>query len=126
VALADEDRLVQVLVNLLSNAVKFSPKGKSVEISSQADGVWVEVRVADQGPGIPLNLRDAIFEPFFQADSADSRSQGGSGLGLAISRTMVKEFGGSMGVEDRPGGGSVFWLRVPVTGAEKTPERSLS
>ncbi len=79
-------------------------------------------RVADQGPGIPHDRREVIFEPFRQLDSSDSRRKGGTGLGLAICRSIVREHGGEIWVEDAPGGGSVFCFTLPA--AEDAPPTS--
>jgi PAS domain S-box-containing protein len=112
--LADADRLVQVLVNLLSNAIKFSPKGAVVVVSAAQTGEGVEIRVTDQGRGIPVAYQRSIFERFQQVETSDSRRKGGSGLGLAISRAIVEQSGGSIGVDSEPGKGSSFWVRLPA------------
>jgi PAS domain S-box-containing protein len=114
----DGDRLVQVLVNLLSNAVKFSPRGGVVRLSAASEGGWAQVRVADQGRGIPASFREAIFERFRQVEASDARQKGGSGLGLAICKAIIEQHGGSIGVESEEGQGSVFWLRLPVSPRE--------
>jgi PAS domain S-box-containing protein len=119
--LGDADRLVQVLVNLLSNAVKFSPKDGRIVISARLDGRLAEVRVQDQGRGIPASHRDAIFQRFQQVEASDSRQKGGTGLGLAICRAIVEQHGGTIGVDSEMGKGSAFWFRVPVApGFEST------
>ncbi|HEY9714706.1 MAG TPA: ATP-binding protein, partial [Chroococcales cyanobacterium] len=112
---ADEDRLVQVVVNLLSNAIKFSPKGEAVTIDviDSQDG-WVEVDIIDRGRGVPLHLRESIFERFKQVERDDSRKKGGSGLGLAICKAIIDQHGGSIGVTDgNDGVGSKFWFKLP-------------
>jgi PAS domain S-box-containing protein len=125
----DSDRLVQVLVNLLSNAVKFSSRGGRVTLTASEKDDVVELRVADQGRGIPAEDQQAIFERFRQVESSDSRREGGTGLGLAISRGIVEQHGGSIGVESVLGKGSTFWVRVPALGpegAKKSEERPAS
>jgi PAS domain S-box-containing protein len=112
--LGDASRLVQVVVNLLSNAVKFSPAGAEVEVCAEARGPMMRVEVRDRGPGVAREYRDVIFEPFRQAEATDSRQKGGTGLGLAICRAIVQQHEGQMGVDDRDGGGSVFWFTVPA------------
>lgn len=109
---------MQVLVNLLSNAVKFSPRGGVVRLSAASDADWAEVRVADQGRGIPASFREAIFERFRQVEASDARQKGGSGLGLAICKAIIEQHGGSIGVESEEGRGSVFWLKLPVSPSE--------
>ncbi|WP_374442919.1 response regulator, partial [Stella sp.] len=116
----DAGRLRQVLVNLLSNAVKFTAVGNvrlSVEAVQSRRSVGegpFELRflVADSGPGVAAADRDKLFRPFFQLDSHEARA--GSGLGLAIVKGLVDRFGGSLGLADRPGGGSIFWVRLPL------------
>ena len=112
---ADGDRLVQVLVNLLSNAVKFSPRGGVVRLSASEEGGWTNVRVTDQGRGIPPSFREAIFERFRQVEASDARQKGGSGRGLAICKSIIEQHGGSIGVESEEGRGSVFWLKLLVS-----------
>jgi CheY-like chemotaxis protein/anti-sigma regulatory factor (Ser/Thr protein kinase) len=114
----DGDRLVQVLVNLLSNAVKFSPRGRGVRLSASEAGGFADVRVTDQGRGIPVSYREAIFERFRQVEASDARQKGGSGLGLAICKSIIEQHGGSIGVESEEGRGSVFWIKLPVSPRE--------
>jgi PAS domain S-box-containing protein len=111
----DGDRLVQVLVNLLSNAVKFSPRGSVVRLSASEAGGFADVRVTDQGRGIPGSFREAIFERFRQVEASDARQKGGSGLGLAICKAIIEQHGGTIGVESEEGQGSVFWMKLPVS-----------
>ncbi|HEY9714574.1 MAG TPA: PAS domain-containing sensor histidine kinase, partial [Chroococcales cyanobacterium] len=110
--LADEDRLVQVVVNLLSNAIKFSPPGSTIKISAADRGASWEVRVTDSGRGIPKELHDTIFDRFKQVETADGRRHKGTGLGLAICKEIVLLHGGAIGVESEPGEGSTFWFRI--------------
>lgn len=110
----DPDRIEQVLTNLISNAIKFSPAGETVYVTTQQDGSKVRVEVCDRGSGVPGEFRDRIFSKFAQADSSDTRSRGGTGLGLAIAREIVTRQGGSVGFEDREGGGSIFWFELPM------------
>lgn len=129
----DAGRLRQILVNLLSNAVKFTAAGNvrmSVETVASRRAVGegpFELRflVADSGPGVAAGDRDKLFRPFFQLDGQETR--GGSGLGLAIVKGLVDRFGGSLGLADRPGGGAIFWVRLPLVAggpvaAEIVPE----
>lgn len=112
--ITDAQRLVQVGVNLLSNAVKFSPMGERIDVTTRVvDGV-ARVEVSDRGPGVPEEFREAMFEPFRQAESSDARRRGGSGLGLAISRAIVRQQHGVIGHEPREGGGSIFWFTLPL------------
>lgn len=105
--------LRQALDNLLSNAIKFAPAGSEidVELRDHAGGGW-EFCVDDRGPGVPEEAREVIFEPFHRL----GRSGAGAGLGLAIVRDVVHRHRGEVHVEERPGGGARFRLRLPVEG----------
>lgn len=117
IASADQHYLVQVLTNLLANAVKYSPQGGSIKIWAQAvvlpAGNFVEVSVADQGPGIPPARQAEIFERFKQVDGRRDKKTG-FGLGLTICKQVIDLHGGQIGVTSDPskGPGSVFWFRV--------------
>ena len=112
--IADRDRLFQVIVNLLSNAVKFSPGDVglvALTVENETDGV--RLSVADNGPGVAPNQREAIFERFRQVGDTLTSKPEGSGLGLAISRMIIEHFGGRTWVEDGPGGGAIFRVWLP-------------
>ena len=111
---ADPKRLVQVATNLLSNAAKFSPEGGAVEVTLELRGDRVRVGVHDRGPGIPEAFRARIFSRFAQADSTATRQKGGTGLGLAICKRLIELMHGSIGFEDRTGGGTTFYFELPV------------
>lgn len=112
--LVDPDRLLQVVVNLLSNAIKFSDDGGLVEIQVQSQGDAVELAVIDHGAGIPTGAEQLIFEKYQQAQSTDGKKRRGTGLGLPICKAIVEMHGGSIGVRTTAGGGSTFWVRLPV------------
>ena len=109
----NERLLHQAVFNLLENAVKYTPAGGTVRISGQTSGRRFQIEVADQGPGIPADLRQRIFEPFFRVDDARSRRQGGAGLGLALVKAIAEAHGGTIHAEDNPAGGSLFVLVLP-------------
>jgi PAS domain S-box-containing protein len=115
--LADPDRVVQALVNLLGNAVKFSPPARTVTVSAEPRGQLALISVADEGPGIPADKLDSIFERFTQVDSSDARDKGGTGLGLAITRAIVEHHGGRIWAERNPAGGSTFRMTLPLLGS---------
>jgi PAS domain S-box-containing protein len=117
---ADGMRLLQVIINLLSNAIKFSPPQGVVKLSVEETPDWLEVKVADQGRGIPSQYRAAIFDKFKQVELSDSREKGGTGLGLPICKLIVEKHGGTIGVESEEGKGSTFWFRIPKTPAPLT------
>jgi signal transduction histidine kinase len=118
VALADRDRLQQILVNLLGNAIKFSPPGTTCLVSGQRRGDEVLVRVRDQGTGIPAGAHERIFQPFRQADSSDRRTHDGTGLGLAIVRALAGQHGGRAWAESNAGRGATFLFTLPAAPAD--------
>jgi len=111
--LGDERQLVSAVVNLLDNAIKYSEPGSVVELEAGGDQRWVEVRVCDQGIGIPARDLERIFERFYRVDRARSRETGGTGLGLSIVRHVATNHGGTVRVTSREGEGSTFTLRLP-------------
>jgi two-component system, OmpR family, sensor kinase len=120
VVVGDTGRLRQVVDNLLVNAVRHTPAGTPIEVELGEQSGSAVVSVLDRGPGIPAEERRRIFEPFFRADPSRSRATGGQGLGLAIVSTIVDAHGGEVGVSPRDGGGSRFWVKLPV--AQPTPD----
>jgi PAS domain S-box-containing protein len=116
---ADGMRLLQVIINLLSNAIKFSPSQGIVKLLVSETPDWLEVKVIDQGRGIPAQHRSAIFDKFKQVELSDAREKGGTGLGLPICKLIVEKHGGTIGVESVEGKGSTFWLRLPKTAASR-------
>jgi len=114
---ADYTRLAQVLANLLNNAAKYTPpEGEIALVATVADG-WVDVRVRDNGVGIPPEAQERIFEAFAQVDDHRSLAQGGLGIGLALAKQLVGLHGGAISVESEGAGkGSTFTVRLPVAG----------
>ena len=110
---ADRKRILQVLTNLISNAAKFAPDGSAVELEVNEVGNGIRISVQDRGPGIPEDFRARMFTRFSQADTAAARQKGGTGLGLAISKHLMELMNGHIDYEDRPGGGSTFWVELP-------------
>jgi signal transduction histidine kinase len=110
----DKDRLMQVLSNLMSNAAKFSPKGQQVEISTTCEDNFVRIAVKDNGPGIPKEVGNKVFEKFTQVDSSDQRKVGGTGLGLSISKAITEKHGGTIGFESYDTTGATFYFTLPL------------
>lgn len=110
----DADRLTQVIVNLISNAAKFSPAGENVEIAVARDNGNARVSVSDNGPGIPTEYSEQIFEPFSQVDSTDHREKTGTGLGLSISKSIIDKHVDAIGFHSEVGVGSTFFFTLPV------------
>jgi len=111
---ADPIFLSRVLANLLSNAQRHTPAGGAVDVSYGADEHHAWFSVADTGTGIPLSDQPRIFERFFRADKARSRTSGGSGLGLAICKSIVEAHSGQISFTSSPGKGTVFTVRLPL------------
>ena len=109
------DRLVlrEAITNVIDNAIKYSPMAAAIALSVRTDGRDAVVEVADQGPGIPAEHRERIFDRFFRVDTARSRDAGGTGLGLAIAKWAVEINGGSIRVDAGATGGSVFRISLP-------------
>ena len=102
----------QVLINLITNAQRHAP-GLELDLRAWATPGWVQLEVADRGPGIPPEFEEQIFDKFFRLPEA---REGGVGLGLAICRAILQAHGGSIHVEGRAGGGSSFRLALPLDG----------
>jgi signal transduction histidine kinase len=114
----DPDRVIQLLWNLLENAHKYSPASEEISVEAFATGSGIFISVADRGPGIPVEDREKIFQYFYRLDHEQQMHTPGSGLGLAICRGIVDAHGGRIWVEDRPGGGSIFYVALPHSCAE--------
>jgi PAS domain S-box-containing protein len=111
-ALADAEKLRQILVNLLTNAVKFTSPGGAVCIDCTGDEERVKIRVHDTGIGIPRAKQSVVFDPFVQVHRGSGASLEGVGLGLAISRGLARGMGGDLTVTSEPGTGSTFELSL--------------
>jgi signal transduction histidine kinase/HAMP domain-containing protein len=111
----DPNRVQQVIANLLSNARKYTPSGGRISLTARQMGGLVEISVADEGLGIPLEAQARLFDKFFRVDTEDRRLIKGTGLGLAIVKEIVEALGGRIGVESAgPGSGSRFWFTLPL------------
>ena len=104
----DRGLLRQAVLNLVKNAMEVLSRGGEILITSRAMGEHVEIAVADTGPGIDAQVARKLFEPFFTTKTQ------GTGLGLSIARQISEEHGGELGWKNRPGGGAVFTIRLPI------------
>lgn len=111
---ADPRRVVQVLVNLISNANKYGPEGANIHISVTRLGKVVKIQVADRGPGIVSQYRELLFKRFEYPAQTSSQSKVGAGLGLSVVKAVIEAHGGRVGMDDRLGGGSIFWFTLPL------------
>jgi signal transduction histidine kinase len=105
----DGDRILQIVGNLLENALRWTPNGGDIALSLESDGRTATIGVGDSGPGVPLDRRDAIFRPFV------SEHEAGTGLGLSVASELSSAMGGSLSVTDRPGGGALFRMQLPLS-----------
>ena len=113
-AMADANRIDQVLANLVDNAIKYGrSQGKVVVGGKKTEDGKLEVFVQDDGPGIPAESLDRVFERFYRVDKARSRDQGGTGLGLSIVKHIVHSHGGEVWVKSEPGAGARFCFTLP-------------
>ncbi len=122
-AQADAEKLERVLINLLSNAFKFTPAGGRVRCALEERDGRARLVVEDTGPGVPVDMREAIFERFRQVEAGINRPFGGTGLGLAIARDFVHLHEGTLWVEEAPGGGARFVVDLPLQAPEGTAVR---
>ena len=112
---ADIDRLYQVFGNLMENSVRHRRDGLMIRISGRVVDEDVQIRFADNGPGIDAIHRPYVFERFYRAEESRNRSTGGSGLGLTIVRGIVQAMGGGIRLSEKPGAGTEFVLSFPVS-----------
>ncbi len=110
----DRKRLLQVMANLLSNAAKFSPEGGTVRVSAQLLENHTRISVADDGPGIPIEFHDKMFERFTQIGELNTRKRGGSGLGLGITKVIVERHGGTISFDTSEAEGTTFHVDLPI------------
>jgi len=116
----DRDRIRQVLVNLLTNAHEYSPEEATIEVKASLRGAEVEISVSDDGPGMPEDQLEHIFDRFTRGDAGLTQHVGGTGLGLAISKSLIELHGGTIAAEAVLGQGSTFRVRLPA-GATADP-----
>ncbi len=112
----DREKLHQVLINLLSNACKYSSPGSAITVTASLSGDEIIIRVQDEGIGIPVELREKIFEKLYRIDNSDRRMVGGAGLGLALVKEIISAHHGRIWVESRFPKGSTFVIALPSAG----------
>jgi CheY-like chemotaxis protein/anti-sigma regulatory factor (Ser/Thr protein kinase) len=119
----DATRLAQVVINLLTNAAKYTPDGGTIALHLSCDDAVAEIRVRDNGIGLPASALATVFDMFSQLEPALERSKGGLGIGLALVRGIVELHGGSVHADSPgPGLGSTFTIRLPLAqGSVCTP-----
>jgi len=123
-AQVDPGKVQRVLLNLLSNSFKFTPAGGSVRLTLRGTPGRVSFEVADSGPGIAPDKREAVFERFRQLEGGATRRFGGTGLGLSIARELVLLQQGSIMIREAPEGGALFVVELPRSAPAEAPVRS--
>jgi signal transduction histidine kinase len=114
IVMADPNRLSQVIGNLLSNAIKYSPRHSDIWLDTLIEsGIW-QLTITDQGPGVPPEERDRLFQPFSTVSTKPTAGEASTGLGLWIVREMMHLQGGEVGAHFPPEGGSQFWVQLRV------------
>ena len=114
-ASVDPDALHRALLNLLDNAVKYGPEGQTVRITLEKRGSNAVVSVADEGPGIPAEDRERVWQPHIRLERDGEGGRSGQGLGLAIVRELVERMGGRVSLDAAPGGGARFSIHIPLS-----------
>ncbi|MBC8200850.1 MAG: HAMP domain-containing histidine kinase [Planctomycetes bacterium] len=123
----DAGKLQQILYNYLSNAIKFSPEDSTIIVSANRVRQYgasntIKIMVQDNGPGIPEDMIEMVFEKFRQLDATHTREHSGTGLGLAICRELADLLHATLGVESTQGKGSSFYVNIPEVFASETPK----
>ena len=108
-----------MLSNLLGNANKYAAEGGSIELNAQQQNGRVTIEVSDDGPGIPADQLEHVFERFWRADSGENQMVGGTGLGLAIAKSLVELHGGEITVESNQGSGARFRVTLPTQSKQR-------
>jgi signal transduction histidine kinase len=119
-ALADSDRVTQVLLNLLDNARRHTPSGGQIAVGARAEGAWLVVWISDTGIGIDPQDLPHIFERFYRVDRSRSAASGGSGLGLAIIKAIITAHGGTTWAQSTPGQGTAICFTLPLAQVEQS------
>jgi signal transduction histidine kinase len=121
---ADEQRIEQVYWNLLTNAIRHSETNTpQISLTARLDGERVEIAIADNGTGIPLEDQAHIFERFYRVHKHRARDAGGTGLGLSIVKNIVLAHGGEISLRSTPGAGATFIIRLPILQKENIPTK---
>jgi signal transduction histidine kinase len=110
----DPEHVRRIMINLVQNALRYAP-GLPIEVVTSEESDAVTISVVDHGPGIPIHDRERVFDRFTQLEPAATRRQGGTGLGLAIVKGLTDSLGGSVKIQDTPGGGATFVATIPKT-----------
>ncbi|MCW2541230.1 MAG: osmosensitive channel signal transduction histidine kinase, partial [Frankiales bacterium] len=122
--LADAGLLERVIANVVENALRYSPDGQAVRVTAASSGQMIELDIADHGPGIPVDSRDAVFEAFQRRDDHAISTGPGVGLGLAIARGFIQAMHGTIELHDSDGGGLTVRLTLPLAASGISENRA--
>lgn len=121
---ADPDRVRQILINLLTNAHLYTQDGGEITLGARRVEGGVELTVADNGPGVPPDQQEHLFDRFWRGQVGETQAVGGSGLGLPIVKSLVELHGGEIGLHSEPGEGTLFGIVLPSVEVERLPEEA--
>ena len=110
----DARLVVQVIINIVENAIKYTPSGSAITVSTARRGNWVEVQIADDGPGISDEMKERVFDMFYSGANKVADSRRSLGLGLALCKSIVTAHGGTITVTDNVPHGAVFTFTLPM------------
>jgi len=110
----DAGLIMQVIINIVNNAIKYTQKGSAIVVSAEKKNEMVEVKIADDGPGVPDSEKEKLFDMFYTASSASSDSRRGLGLGLALCKSIISAHGGTISASDNSPKGAVFRFTLPA------------
>ena len=111
---ADSDALRQILINLLENALRYGGDDVQIEVQARQQAEQITFEIVDDGPGVPQEHRERIFERFYRVEEHRPSKAGGTGLGLSIVKHLVEAMGGEVGCRENPEGGAIFWFTLPA------------
>ncbi len=120
IVIGDRDKLQAALVNLVGNAIKYTPEGGEVVLRAAVEDQWIRIDIEDNGPGIPEDEQEKVFNKFFRGNDTRDSDQRGNGLGLAFSREIARLHGGDIELQSTVGEGSTFTLKLPIGGQSRS------
>ena len=114
IVLGDQNKLIEVFYNIIENAIKYSDENKEISVHAEIKDDFVEIRIIDQGYGIPKTSLGRVTERFFRVDPEKSKKIGGTGLGLAIVKHLINQHRGELNITSELNKGSEFEIKLPT------------